>query len=818
MTFLNATLMFGLGAMAIPLVLHLISKREPKTVSFPAVRFLTSSYQSNRSRLQVRRWWLLALRMLAIAAVAVTLARPAISRSLSTTWISIGILVALGVVLLIMAAVAYSRGQAKSLSLGLLGTALLTLVISLFWGGATVARGPTINVDAQAPAAIAIVIDNSPTSAWMTNGESHLQRHIAMAVDLLSRFAPTSRIAILDRSPTPASFSIDMASAISKIESLSTREVAVPIESRLDAAIRLVRTSDLESRHVFVLTDLAESTWAGESNSVRSTLAQAESPVAVTIIDAVKSQGLNRRLGLPRLSDQTPPRESPSPVSMVVSLETFGEVDPAISTAETPITAEMLLYEYDPTRPLIRDGELVLPATRNVDRTSVRLTPGQSAEMVLTIPPLKIGTHHGLVRLVGDDPYTPDDERHFTVRVLPPTRLLVVGSVPDETLRIAQVIAAPAAWDDMNAEFTIDRINFDDLLPTRLDDYAAAVLLDPPGQAFAGSQLIDYASRGGGLLVCLGPAAASMRSDASATAGGLLPTLSRRWRVPDPGTFLQVVRESHPAIAPLELATGGVPWNQFLIQQYWKMETAEEDLILMSYASTEHAALVERIIRRDSSPMKKTEGRVLVLSTPLPALAGDARSWNQLFGSESWPAFYLVRDLVGYVSGRDAQSSTTAVGQPHVVSIDATNANSDANDDATSKRLQLFTPGRTSAVPLTMEPGETEVVIAEVNQSGTYWLRGDDVYSGFSAHLPEQFALFDRIDPSTLDEWFGADQYSLTGNMDDIDFSRGGQSQSILLQSPAMLLALIVFLLEQVLSNRFYRSPASVPRQGMAPA
>lgn len=820
MTFLNASLIFGLGAMGIPLVLHLISKREPKTVPFPAVRFLTTSYQSNRSRLQVRRWWLLALRMLAIAAVAVTLARPAISRSLSTTWLSIGILVALGVVLLIMAAIAHSGGQSKQLSWGLLGTSLLTLLVSLVWGGATAARGPTINLDAQAPAAVAIVIDNSPTSAWSQDGEKGFQREVAFAVELLSRLSPSSRVAIIDRSPVPASFSIDMASAIAKTESLSPREVASPIDSRIDAAIRLVRTSELENRHVFVLTDLAESTWADESNSVQSTLAQAESYVALTVIDATAFQGLNRRLGLPRLSDQTPPRESPTPVSIGLSLESIGSIDPTASLMETSITSQMFLYQNDPKRPMIRDGELVMPTTKNVDRTSARLTPGQSAELVLTIPPLDIGIHHGLVRLVGDDSYTPDDERHFTVRVLAPTRLLIVGSVPEETRLLAQAIAAPFAWDDTNAEFTIDLISYEDLLPTRLDDYAAAVLLDPPGQAFAGSQLVDYAAGGGGLLVCLGPAAESIQRDASATAGRLLPKLSRRWRVPEPGTFLQTVRSTHAAIAPLEIVTGGVAWNQFPIQQYWQFELAEDDLLLMRYASTQHAALVERIIKRDPSSVDRVSGHLLVFSTPIPALTGSSRSWNQLFASDSWPAFLLLRNLVGYVSGRDAQASTTTVGQPQVLSIEMTDGSTIANNDVAlaTKRLQLFTPGRTSAVPLDVDAGTTSVVIAEVNQSGTYWLRGDEVQTGFSANLPEQFVVFKRIDTTKLDDWFGVDQYSLTSKIDDIDFSRGGQTQNILLQSPAMLLALIVFLLEQVLSNRFYRSSASVSRKGMAPA
>ncbi len=114
MTFLNATLIFGLAATAVPIVLHLLARREPRKVVFPSVRFLTKRFESNRSRLQVRRWWLLALRIAALAALALALARPAIHRSLSLTWLTIGMVTALGIALLVMATVALSKGQSRT--------------------------------------------------------------------------------------------------------------------------------------------------------------------------------------------------------------------------------------------------------------------------------------------------------------------------------------------------------------------------------------------------------------------------------------------------------------------------------------------------------------------------------------------------------------------------------------------------------------------------------------------------------------------------------------------------------------------------------
>ena len=160
MTFLNASLIFAVAAVSIPIALHLIARREPRKVVFPSIRLLTQRLQSNRSRLRVRRWWLLALRIAAVAAFALALARPAIDRSLSVTWLTIGLVAALGVALLAMASVALSRGQSRSLVYSLTGAAGVALLIAMLWGGYTYASGPQLSLDRVEPVSIAILLDN----------------------------------------------------------------------------------------------------------------------------------------------------------------------------------------------------------------------------------------------------------------------------------------------------------------------------------------------------------------------------------------------------------------------------------------------------------------------------------------------------------------------------------------------------------------------------------------------------------------------------------------------------------------------------------
>src|SRR5436190_20637375 len=60
----------------IPVLLHLILRQKPKSLPFPAFRFLVVRHQTNQRKLQLRHWLLLALRVLLIAGLIFAIARP----------------------------------------------------------------------------------------------------------------------------------------------------------------------------------------------------------------------------------------------------------------------------------------------------------------------------------------------------------------------------------------------------------------------------------------------------------------------------------------------------------------------------------------------------------------------------------------------------------------------------------------------------------------------------------------------------------------------------------------------------------------------
>jgi hypothetical protein len=74
--FLHPWLLAGLAAAGVPIVLHLLERREPPTVIFPAVRYLVAATEQHQRRLKLQNWLLLILRTLLIVLLVLAAAGP----------------------------------------------------------------------------------------------------------------------------------------------------------------------------------------------------------------------------------------------------------------------------------------------------------------------------------------------------------------------------------------------------------------------------------------------------------------------------------------------------------------------------------------------------------------------------------------------------------------------------------------------------------------------------------------------------------------------------------------------------------------------
>lgn len=79
MTFLNALLLGGAAAAAIPLIIHLLNRTRFRVLDWGAMHLLESALKVNSRRIQWQAWLLLLLRMMIPAVLAVCLARPVLT-------------------------------------------------------------------------------------------------------------------------------------------------------------------------------------------------------------------------------------------------------------------------------------------------------------------------------------------------------------------------------------------------------------------------------------------------------------------------------------------------------------------------------------------------------------------------------------------------------------------------------------------------------------------------------------------------------------------------------------------------------------------
>jgi len=138
--FLHPWALAGLVAAAVPLLLHLLARREPPTVVFPAVRYLITTTREHQRRLKLQHLLLLLLRTLLIVALVLAAAGPTL---------------------------------------------------------------PHRGVGNHAPSALVLVVDNSPSSGVVVGGASRLSQLQGAARRVLERATPDDALWLLAADGVP---------------------------------------------------------------------------------------------------------------------------------------------------------------------------------------------------------------------------------------------------------------------------------------------------------------------------------------------------------------------------------------------------------------------------------------------------------------------------------------------------------------------------------------------------------------------------------------------------------------------------------------
>ncbi|MEM6798812.1 MAG: BatA domain-containing protein [Planctomycetota bacterium] len=236
MSFLTPALTAGALMIAAPIILHLVMRREPQPLVFPALRFVRNRRSTNQTRLKLRHWILLALRCLAIAALAFALARPVLQGS------------------------------------GLQG-------------------GETGVVSA------AVVIDNSPRMLYREQNETRLEAAQQLADWLIDQLPGDSRVGVLATGGTRGKRLADRDAARLRASRLAVSYRERPLEDAIGDAVELLAEREGDRHELYVFTDLAAAQWGEATRQAIAAHLDRLEGAKLLVVDVGARQASNRGLG-----------------------------------------------------------------------------------------------------------------------------------------------------------------------------------------------------------------------------------------------------------------------------------------------------------------------------------------------------------------------------------------------------------------------------------------------------------------------------------------------------------------------------------------
>jgi hypothetical protein len=200
MGFVTPALLGGAALIALPIVLHLIMRREPQRLIFPALRFVEQRRTMNQHRLRLRHWLLLALRCAIIALLAFALARPTL-------------------------------------------------------------RGSGADGKKNAPVAIALVFDNSLRMQYEHENDSRLDQAKDLAAWMLEQIPADSPVTVVDRAGRLRGQDMERLATELRVERLELSAEVRPMNDALNDAIRWLEDKQDYRGEIYVFTDLAKEAW-----------------------------------------------------------------------------------------------------------------------------------------------------------------------------------------------------------------------------------------------------------------------------------------------------------------------------------------------------------------------------------------------------------------------------------------------------------------------------------------------------------------------------------------------------------------------------
>lgn len=216
LTFLNSPLLWGLVAASIPLLIHLLYRRQYRRVDWAPMRYLKLSIQRNRRRIRIEQLLLLLLRTAVVVLLFLLVARP----------------------------VMHAEG------------------LSRWWGG----TGRTNRI---------VLLDDSLSMGYTHEGKTALSRGQALAADLLATFGPqdglTLVLASAPNEPLLREVTLDeLDDLVRVVREVEPADTLSAWDDILQSLQKLVDTGSYPLHEITLITDLRRAGWEAELETLGS--------------------------------------------------------------------------------------------------------------------------------------------------------------------------------------------------------------------------------------------------------------------------------------------------------------------------------------------------------------------------------------------------------------------------------------------------------------------------------------------------------------------------------------------------------------------
>ncbi len=810
MTFLHVSLLLGTVAALAPIVMHMLGARQPKTLMFPAVRFVRKTAITAQRGWNVKRWLLLLLRMLLVMVLAFALASPRVHSNMLASYLLIGLVLVLALLASAAAAVAFGAKRSSYLTGTVIAIAVGLWGLAGFWTHAALSNSQPIPLaDSSGPICAAIVIDTSPTMGYRFHNATRLDEAKTMAKWLMDRLPIGSQIAIVG-SDAGVRLNPDRLSADRQLDRVLVEGRATNLVSRISTSVDMLRRSELQRREIYVLSDLRSRPWAISGQSDLATKlkentesSDANSRVLVQLIDLsvpadeIKDWSIdNWKLN----QDSTVPGGQVTLTADVRSLMRSGSEQ---------LMCELAIEPIDTRLPTTQGGQVVVPTSKVVDHQLVLVPDGGSAPVRMSLKDLAEGTNHAELRIVRSDPLEIDNVIYLSIEARSQGQTAVLA----DDARDAQVIslmiepniamtknqadsakedAAPTVSSAPTTE-SIDRISKMDLAK-----FSNVVLFNPSRlDADDADRLLQWVDGGGGLMLVLGPgfksAESLMESDVHRLIPGQVRRQSRR-ELNDNSTFLNPVLTNHPIWSIFERNVNEIPWINYPVFRHWDIENLQPEVAeLMRFTDSDLPAIME---------WSRGQGRVIITALPYPEPTATAlnQPWSELYttSSDAWPGFALFFGTVRYLATQGKHSTNYFVESTAVL---------ENNTTIHPKTYELYNP---AGEVVRVHSAEELVTYSFTKMPGQYRLRGlrprGPVVRGFSVNVDRKEIELDRVSQSALDSAMGSGNYLIAKDRNDVQSSLGEGRHGRDLTPFLLMFVVMMVLAEQTMASRFYAS------------